>query len=83
MNSRLRIKCGEYRGAATVDNEEDKEPIDPEIPANTRRWLRNQVHGVDPVLNSHLSELERLGDLFYIGEDYDPDYSDIDEMGPY
>lgn len=51
--------------------------------AQARRWLRQVTMDQPTVLSGMLSDLELLAEPFFLGTDYDPDDSDIDQEGPF
>ena len=47
-----------------------------------RAWLREEVskRAITDPLCASVVDIESAGSVFYLGLDYDPDFSDIDEL---
>ena len=65
----------------------DNHDADREAATKARQWLRRQANeSRSPSVRSmvgDLRELEQLAEPFFLGLDYDPDLSDVDEGGPF
>jgi predicted Holliday junction resolvase-like endonuclease len=65
----------------------DNYDADREAATKARQWLRRQVdESRSRTLRSmvgDLRQLEQLAEPFFLGLDYDPDLSDVDEQGPF
>ena len=60
---------------------------DRETATNTRRFMRRMIDQCRSpsirLMANDLRELEQLAEPFFLGLDYDPDLSDVDEGGPF